>query len=74
MPCPDGLSLRESMILGTAGLTAALCVDKLEQAGVVPEAGTVLVTGATGGVGSIAVVLLKQLGYRVAAATGKVPG
>jgi acrylyl-CoA reductase (NADPH) len=68
---PQGLSLRESMILGTAGLTAALCVDKLEQAGVTPEAGTVLVTGATGGVGSIAVVLLKQLGYSVAAATGK---
>ena len=68
---PQGLPLREAMILGTAGLTAALCVDKLEQAGVTPEAGTVLVTGATGGVGSIAVVLLKQLGYRVAAATGK---
>ncbi|WKC36899.1 YhdH/YhfP family quinone oxidoreductase [Ectopseudomonas chengduensis] len=68
---PQGLPLREAMILGTAGLTAALCVDKLEQAGVTPESGTVLVTGATGGVGSIAVVLLKQLGYRVAAATGK---
>ena len=62
---PQGLPLREAMILGTAGLTAALCVDKLEQAGVTPEAGTVLVTGATGGVGSIAVVLLKQLGYRL---------
>ncbi|ARS49171.1 quinone oxidoreductase [Ectopseudomonas mendocina] len=68
---PQGLSLRDAMILGTAGLTAALCVDKLEQAGVTPEAGTVLVTGATGGVGSIAVVLLKKLGYQVAAATGK---
>lgn len=68
---PRGLSLREAMVLGTAGLTAALCVDKLEQAGVAPEAGTVLVSGATGGVGSIAVALLKKLGYRVAAATGK---
>jgi alcohol dehydrogenase len=68
---PKGLSLREAMLLGTAGLTAALCVDKLEQAGMTPDAGPVLVTGATGGVGSIAVVLLKTLGYSVAAATGK---
>ncbi|MGJ0534774.1 MAG: YhdH/YhfP family quinone oxidoreductase [Methylocystis sp.] len=68
---PQGLSLREAMVLGTAGLTAALCVDKLEQAGVTPDAGPVLVTGATGGVGSIAVALLAKLGYRVAASTGK---
>ncbi len=68
---PQGLSLRESMVLGTAGLTAALCVDKLEQAGLRPDSGPVLVTGATGGVGSIAVVLLKRLGYTVAASTGK---
>lgn len=68
---PQGLALREAMMLGTAGLTAALCVAKLEQAGLTPEAGTVLVTGATGGVGSIAVALLASLGYRVAAATGK---
>lgn len=68
---PQGLSLRESMVLGTAGLTAALCVDKLEQAGVAPEAGAVLVTGATGGVGSVAVALLARLGFSVAAATGK---
>lgn len=68
---PQGLSLRESMLLGTAGLTAALCVAKLEQAGLTPDAGTVLVTGATGGVGSIAVALLASLGYQVAAATGK---
>ncbi len=68
---PEGLSLRESMVLGTAGLTAALCVDKLEQAGLTPEQGPVLVTGATGGVGSIAVALLSSLGYEVAAATGK---
>lgn len=68
---PQGLSLRESMILGTAGLTAALCVDKLEHAGLSPDDGPVLVTGATGGVGSIAVMLLSSLGYHVAAATGK---
>ncbi len=68
---PQGLSLREAMILGTAGLTAALCVDKLEQAGLEPQNGPVLVTGATGGVGSIAVMLLNSLGYQVSAATGK---
>jgi len=69
---PQGLSLREAMVLGTAGLTAALCVDKLEQSGLTPDAGSVLVTGATGGVGSVAVALLTTLGYRVAASTGKV--
>ncbi|MGY8829227.1 MAG: YhdH/YhfP family quinone oxidoreductase [Pseudomonadales bacterium] len=67
---PKGLSLREAMVLGTAGLTAALCVDKLEQSGLTPDAGTLLVTGATG-VGSVAVALLTTLGYRVAASTGK---
>ncbi|MGE8360059.1 YhdH/YhfP family quinone oxidoreductase [Pseudomonas sp.] len=68
---PQGLSLREAMVLGTAGLTAALCVDKLEQAGVTPDAGPILVTGATGGVGSVAVALLAKLGFTVAASTGK---
>ena len=68
---PQGLSLREAMVLGTAGLTAALCVDKLEQAGLTPDAGPVLVTGATGGVGSVALALLTSLGYRVSASTGK---
>lgn len=68
---PAGLSMRESMVLGTAGLTAALCVDKLLRAGLTADAGPVLVTGATGGVGSIAVVLLHQLGFQVVAATGK---
>lgn len=68
---PDGLTLRESMALGTAGLTAALSVFKLEQAGVKPGDGDILVTGATGGVGSIAVAILSQAGYRVVAATGK---
>ena len=68
---PDGLSLHESMVLGTAGFTAALCVDKLEHAGMTPDGGPILVTGATGGVGSVAVMLLAKLGYQVTAVTGK---
>ncbi|MEJ6654517.1 MAG: YhdH/YhfP family quinone oxidoreductase [Pseudomonas sp.] len=68
---PAGLSLRDSMVLGTAGLTAALCIDKLECAGLVPGSGPVVVTGATGGVGSIAVAMLAQLGHEVVAVTGK---
>lgn len=68
---PAGLSLEESMILGTAGFTAALSVDRLEAAGMTPESGPVLVTGATGGVGSVAVALLAKLGYEVVAGTGK---
>jgi putative YhdH/YhfP family quinone oxidoreductase len=71
IPLPLGLSLRESMILGTAGLTAALCIDALEQNGLTPSSGEFLVTGATGGVGSIAVSILSKLGYSVVAATGK---
>lgn len=68
---PAGLTLWESMAIGTAGFTAALCVLKLEQAGVKPADGEVLVTGATGGVGSVAVSILAAAGYRVVAATGK---
>ena len=68
---PVGLTLRESMVLGTAGLTAALCIDKLERAGLAPDNGPVLVTGATGGVGSIAVAMLAAQGHEVAAVTGK---
>jgi len=71
IPRPDGLSLEQSMILGTAGFTAALCVHKLEAAGMTPESGPVLVTGATGGVGSVAVMLLSKLGFEVTAVTGK---
>lgn len=68
---PDGLDVRSSMILGTAGFTAALCIDKLEQQGMTNDGGPVLVTGATGGVGSVAVKLLAKLGYEVHAGTGK---
>lgn len=68
---PAALSLRQSMALGTAGFTAALSALKLERAGVKPGDGDVLVTGATGGVGSVAVSILSRAGYRVVAATGK---
>ena len=68
---PAGLSLKESMMLGTAGLTAALSVQELVDNGVKPESGPILVTGATGGVGSLAVALLAKAGYQVTAATGK---
>ncbi len=71
VPLPTGMTLRESMIYGTAGITAALCIEKLQQEGVTPEQGEIVVTGATGGVGSLAVAILARLGYRVAAATGK---
>lgn len=67
---PDALSLKESMILGTAGLTAALALDRMEQAGLDKE-GEVLVTGASGGVGSMAVAILARQGYKVVAGTGK---
>lgn len=68
---PKGLSLEESMIYGTAGFTAALSVYKLVQSGVNPSDGEILVTGASGGVGSIAVGILSKLGYDVIAGTGK---
>lgn len=68
---PGGLTLKESMALGTAGFTAAYSVLKLERAGVKPASGDILVTGASGGVGSIAVAILAGAGYRVFAATGK---
>lgn len=68
---PEGLTLRESMALGTAGFTAALSVYQLQRHAVVPQQGDVLVTGASGGVGCLTVAILGQLGYRVVAATGK---
>jgi alcohol dehydrogenase len=71
VPKPAELTLHHSMILGTAGFTAALCLHKLEGFGLTPDIGPVLVTGATGGVGSVAVMLLSKLGYDVHAVTGK---
>ncbi len=68
---PEGLSLKESMMLGTAGLTAALSVHQLVESGVTPEKGPILVTGATGGVGSLAVAMLAKIGFTVTAVTGK---
>ncbi|MGO4694129.1 oxidoreductase [Paenibacillus sp. 2TAB26] len=68
---PQGLSMKEAMILGTAGFTAALSVYELVQNGIRPEDGPILVTGATGGVGSIAAAIAAKLGYEVAASTGK---
>jgi acrylyl-CoA reductase (NADPH) len=68
---PDGLSAREAMAIGTAGYTAMLAVMALERHGLRPEHGPVLVTGAAGGVGSVAVALLAKLGFQVAASTGR---
>jgi acrylyl-CoA reductase (NADPH) len=68
---PETITTREAMAIGTAGYTAMLCVLALEDAGVTPDRGDVLVTGANGGVGSIAVAILSKLGYHVVAATGR---
>ena len=70
VPLPTGLTLKESMIFGTAGFTAGLCVLKLT-ASVKPEHGPIVVTGGTGGVGSVAVAILSKLGYAVSAVSGK---
>ena len=71
VPLPEGLSLRESMIYGTAGFTAALSVYQLEKHDILPGSGPIAVTGATGGVGSVAVGILGKAGYEVVAVTGK---
>jgi len=71
VPLPPGLSVRESMIVGTAGLTAAMCLEAIQRQGIGPSNGDVVVTGATGGVGTMAVSILAQAGYRVVAVTGK---
>jgi acrylyl-CoA reductase (NADPH) len=71
LPCPRGLNPKRSMLFGTAGLTAQLCINKLQRMGLTPDKGQVLVTGATGGVGSIAVALLANAGYEVVASSGK---
>ena len=71
VPLPAGLTTRQAMAVGTAGLTAMLAVQALEDHGLTPEKGEVLVTGAAGGVGSVAVALLAAMGYAVAAVTGR---
>lgn len=71
VPLPEGLTLRQSMVLGTAGFTAGLCIEALRRHDVHPDGGEVVVTGASGGVGSMAVAILSKLGYQVAAVTGK---
>jgi len=71
VPLPDGLDARQAMALGTAGYTAALSVHLLEERGLAPDQGPVLVTGATGGVGSVAVGILAERGYEVVGSTGK---
>lgn len=71
IPLPEGLSLEQAMIIGTAGFTAALAIRRLEENHQRPELGPILVSGATGGVGSFAIHLLSKLGYEVAALTGK---
>jgi acrylyl-CoA reductase (NADPH) len=71
VPLPAGLTTRHAMAIGTAGYTAMLCVIALERHGVTPKSGEILVTGAAGGVGSIAVAILSKLGFRVVAMTGR---
>ncbi|MFZ5708496.1 MAG: MDR family oxidoreductase [Pseudomonadota bacterium] len=71
VPLPAGLTTRTAMAVGTAGLTAMLAVIAIEQRGIAPDSGEVIVTGASGGVGSVAVAVLARLGYRVAAVTGR---
>lgn len=71
VPLPQGMTLKESMMFGTAGFTAALSLLRLEEAGITPASGDILVTGATGGVGSMAVAILAKCGYSAVAVTGK---
>ena len=71
VPLPKGISPRDAMIYGTAGFTAAQCVGAITHQGIEPEKGEVVVSGASGGVGTVAIALLAQLGYRVVAVTGK---
>ncbi|MGB3415123.1 MAG: MDR family oxidoreductase [Mesorhizobium sp.] len=71
VPLPEGMSAHDAMAIGTAGYTAMLCVMALERHGITPDRGPVVVTGAAGGVGSVAVALLSGLGYHVVASTGR---
>ena len=73
VPLPDGMTPRDAMAVGTAGYTAMLSVMALERHGIAPERGPVVVTGAAGGVGSVAISLLSKLGYHVIASTGRLP-
>ncbi|HEQ1858213.1 TPA: oxidoreductase [Providencia alcalifaciens] len=70
-PLPETLSLKHAMTIGTAGFTAMLCVNALEDAGITPESGEIVVSGASGGVGSVATQLLSLLGYQVVAISGR---
>ena len=72
VPRPEGLSLRETMVLGTAGFTAALCLWRMEANGQTPDMGPIVVTGASGGVGTLAIDLLTRAGYEAQAISGKV--
>ncbi|MGB6281291.1 MAG: YhdH/YhfP family quinone oxidoreductase, partial [Syntrophobacteria bacterium] len=72
VPLPENLSPKESMAYGSAGLTAGFCIFKLQEHAITPERGEILVTGATGGVGSFAVAMLAKIGYQVVAVTGKI--
>ena len=72
VPMPVGCTAEKAMMIGTAGLTAMLCVQALQNANIKPESGEVLVTGASGGVGSVAIKLLSELGYQVVACSGRV--
>ncbi len=71
VPLPQGMSAHDAMAVGTAGYTAMLCVMALERHGITPQRGPVVVTGASGGVGSVAVAILSKLGYHVVASTGR---
>jgi acrylyl-CoA reductase (NADPH) len=71
LPIPDGMTPRQAMVVGTAGFTSMLCVLALEKHGIAPGDGKILVTGAAGGVGSVAISILARLGYRVTAVTGR---
>jgi len=71
VPLPQGMSLRDVMAIGTAGYTAAIAIQRMEDNGQIPERGPIVVTGATGGVGSFAINMLSNIGYQVIAYTGK---
>src|SRR5204863_1898469 len=71
VPAPAGMTGREAMAIGTAGYTAMLAVMALERHGITPDRGPIVVTGAAGGVGSVAIALLSKLGFKVIAATGR---